>query len=316
MPEFLRAYCERQADGSLVAPGPIRFVASTEGVKRDGRTLRMDRWMLDSFRQNPVFLWAHDYWGRNLPIGRVEPAVENGQLMADVTFDQEDDFARQVESKYRRGYLNAVSVGWNDVQKGKEIWHELLDVSAVPVPGDADALMERQYRALQAWMDDPEHGRWTMEDALPHHAAGGEVEWSGVARAMIQVIAGFVPDGERRSAYNHLERHYRELERVAPEFRLLSEVEGLGESELRGLFLEGEATDFGLPIVDFGQRVGAVLNARNRDKLGQAVALIQAVLESAEKEPKEEPPAEEGGDGAEERMLRRILDGLGGHLVV
>jgi len=54
----------------MEAGGPIRFVASTEGVKRDGKDLSADDWLLDDYRANPVVLWAHDYVGRTLPIGK------------------------------------------------------------------------------------------------------------------------------------------------------------------------------------------------------------------------------------------------------
>jgi HK97 family phage prohead protease len=156
---FLRAYMVRK-DGEEGAAGEvIRFKASTEGVKRDGLMVDPQGWKLDNFRKNPVFLWVHDYFGRNLPIGKVTSVnVEDKTLVSDVVFDQEDEFARAVERKYRTGFLNAVSVGWNTVafrpSKGGEApvitEAELLDISAVPVPGDPDALMEREGAGLRA----------------------------------------------------------------------------------------------------------------------------------------------------------------------
>ncbi len=127
---------------AATADGPMRFVASTEGVKRDGLDLKSGDWRLDNYRRNPVFLWAHDYWG--LPIGRVDVSVDGKRLIADVTFDRDDPFAAQVERKYRAGFLNAVSVGWDTREEG----NDLLDISAVPVPGDPDALKLDQVRAL------------------------------------------------------------------------------------------------------------------------------------------------------------------------
>lgn len=180
---FLRAYCER-AETSAAAPGtPIRFVASTEGVKRDGKELLAQDWRLDNFKRNPVFLWVHDYMGSTLPIGRVNNvAVEGQALISDVEFDQADEFARQVESKYRRGFLNAVSVGWSDVAEGKRIMHDLMDVSAVPVPADPDALKTEQARALRAMLRDLETGRDRM--AIPPHStekAPEAMAWDGPA---------------------------------------------------------------------------------------------------------------------------------------
>lgn len=170
---FLRAFMVRGEEPGK-AGDTIRFTASTEGIKRDGRELEMKNWNLENYKLNPVFLWVHDYMGNNLPIGRAEAMVEDKRLVADVTFDQSDEFARKVEAKYRGGFLNAVSVGWFDVmrcgkcgyrydpwrregdqcptckEKGeKKLEYDLLDISAVPVPGDPDALIMRELRALQ-----------------------------------------------------------------------------------------------------------------------------------------------------------------------
>lgn len=154
----IRGFRAKEQDS---APGtPIRFTASTEGIKRDGLDLSMSQWDLRNFEANPVFLWAHDYTGRNLPLGRVELIKDEEErvLKADVTFDQNDPFAKQVEHKYRNGFLHAVSVGWDTlVPEGKmlrelkteDIRLDLLDLSGVPVPGDPDALMERFIRSLQ-----------------------------------------------------------------------------------------------------------------------------------------------------------------------
>jgi hypothetical protein len=168
---------------AAAAPGtPIRFIASTEGVKRDGKELLAQDWRLDNFRRNPVVLWVHDYMGNKLPIGRADVAIESQQLISDVEFDQADEFARSIESKYRRGFLNAVSVGWSDVAEGKRIMHDLMDVSAVPVPADPDALKAEQARALRAMLRDLETGHDRM--AIPPHStekAPEAMAWDGPA---------------------------------------------------------------------------------------------------------------------------------------
>ena len=112
---FLRALAE-VAEGSK--PGePIRFVASTGGVKRDGLDLDQGRWRLENYQRNPVVLWAHDYMGARPPIGKASVMVDEDRdgtghrLIADVVFDQADEFARSIENKYRNGFMSAVSVG-------------------------------------------------------------------------------------------------------------------------------------------------------------------------------------------------------------
>lgn len=352
--QYMRALVEsREGD-------PLRFVASTEGVKRDGKALRSDRWLLDNYRANPVVLWSHDYLGRTLPIGRADVQVEGDRLVADVVFDRDDEFARQVERKYRDGFLNAVSVGWEDVRRGGDLWHELLDISAVPVPADPDALIERQRRGLaeiaslfdrvlnpqargahpphttpkapedtawdgpgevakaegaeqlwrmHAWRDDSMDPDTKQAYKLPHHLASGEVVWRGVAAAMARLMQGAtqIPDDDRKGVYIHLERHYRQFDKEPPEFRSVEELICLGPSELRGLFLEGEPEMF--PELFEGHerqyRVGAVLNARNRERLEQAARLIQEVLDSA-------TPQQGDEERAQLEILTKLRTILGG----
>lgn len=145
-------YTRALADPALAAEAgsPIRFVASSHEAARDNFTIRQDRWTLDNFRRNPVVLFAHDY-GRP-PIGKGTPSVTERGLELDVTFDQGDPFARDIERKYRDGYMNAVSIGWDDVKAEGEAepYHDLWEVSAVPVPSDPGALMDRQRSAVRA----------------------------------------------------------------------------------------------------------------------------------------------------------------------
>ncbi len=96
MQTHIRGYCERAA--TPAEPGtPIRFVASTEKVGRDGLVILSDSWQLDNFRANPIFLWHHDYFGGRGPIGKAAVSVEKNRLIADVTFDQGDPFAVDVD---------------------------------------------------------------------------------------------------------------------------------------------------------------------------------------------------------------------------
>lgn len=171
-PEFL---ARENLDGDvaqLIPAGeldPLRFIASTEAVGRDGDIIEAKAWTakgLAPFRKNPVFLWEHNLRDRTLPIGRVpKVGVEKSDavgrhLAAVVALDEEDPFARKVHSMYRRGILNAVSVRWltkafkvpsDDERKEKGLGPfgiivseaELLEISAVTVPGDSKALKQR-----------------------------------------------------------------------------------------------------------------------------------------------------------------------------
>lgn len=141
---------------SVREDAPLTVVLATEGRKGDGIDLRMAGAQLDRFRANPVLGYGHAYWGRaNLPIGRVAPdsvSVEGLRLTGSLEFDTGDDFAREVERKMRSGFLNAVSIGfevtrWEDPKSNywtggvAETW-ELHELSVVPVPMDASAVVE------------------------------------------------------------------------------------------------------------------------------------------------------------------------------
>lgn len=181
-------------------PGdPIHFHASTPGVKRDGLDLRANGWTLKNYRKSPVMLWCHDK--KSLPLGRVDVEARD-VLDTGVHFDQEDDFARKVESKYRRRFLHAVSVGWDFVDgQGQRIntsrlsldeirdraFYDLTELSGVPVPADPDALIQRTReglrslgRELVALYDDQEseHGELNADEVRT--AVWDEVQRLGI----------------------------------------------------------------------------------------------------------------------------------------
>ncbi|MEM1506336.1 HK97 family phage prohead protease [Domibacillus sp. 8LH] len=127
----------------------LRFIGSTEHVDRDGDTISSGGWDLKNYKQNPVFLWAHDY--SIPPIGRaLKVAVQNRKLVFDIEFPAKGiyPFADTIYELYKGGFLNATSVGF----VGKEAvptetgYHytkqELLELSAVPVPSNPTALQQ------------------------------------------------------------------------------------------------------------------------------------------------------------------------------
>lgn len=148
---YVRAYIDRDA---TTEGGPIRFVGATEGEKGDGIDLRMSGARLARYRSNPIVGYGHSYWGRSsLPIGKSERTVVDGsRLLMDVRFDLADEFAATVDRKYRDGFLNAVSIGfdvlaWDDPKSnywtgGVAVEWELFELSSVPLPMDADAVVE------------------------------------------------------------------------------------------------------------------------------------------------------------------------------
>lgn len=170
---YMRGYVLRAGDdetGDDAAGKPLTIVAATEGRKGDGLNLTMAGAELGRFEANPVLGYGHSYWGRDgLPIGRADKTwIDSDRLKMSLLFDQDDDFARTVERKYRGGYMNAFSIGfdvWNIGDDGIPEGWELFEVSAVPLPMDPNAVVEsgRSERAALArlagldstWLDLP-----------------------------------------------------------------------------------------------------------------------------------------------------------------
>jgi HK97 family phage prohead protease len=137
----------------------LEFVGSTEIPDRDGEVIRADGWDLKNYRKNPVFMWAHRY--DQPPIGKaLKVKAEDGKLKFKIEFaDQETyPFADTVYRLYKGGFMSATSVGfvpkeWEDGDDDKApkrtyTKQELLELSAVPVPSNPDALVQARESGL------------------------------------------------------------------------------------------------------------------------------------------------------------------------
>ena len=169
--EGRRVLLQRGVTLEHAAPDPdkgsrvFQFVASSDGVKRDGNRIDNKGWEFENFSKNPVFLWCHDY--SSLPIGRhVDWKVEkvNGKHVLKVwsEFCEEsmNPFAEKVRLMYEKGYLRAGSVGWIPLEAKSRLDEsgefegydftrsELLEFSAVPVPADPDAIVQAYSRGV------------------------------------------------------------------------------------------------------------------------------------------------------------------------
>lgn len=120
----------------------MRFVASTNEPDRHGDTIDQAGWTIPKY---VPFLWKHDH--DQPPLGRmVRHTVEEHQLMLDIEFDLEDDFAKEIHRKYQNDVLDPVSVGFipkegepNDHGGFHFTEQELLELSAVPVGANPGA---------------------------------------------------------------------------------------------------------------------------------------------------------------------------------
>ncbi len=123
--------------------GSFEVVVSTADVDRAGETIDQNGWDLSFYKQNPIVLWAHDYFG--LPIG-VTTSIEvvDGKLVAKGKFAPADanPLAQQIRKLYDLKIVRATSVGFipKEMDGDKILSAELLEFSFVPVPANPYAL--------------------------------------------------------------------------------------------------------------------------------------------------------------------------------
>jgi HK97 family phage prohead protease len=146
------------AEGEGLLKGSATFVASTASEDRYSDIISQDGWDLSSYRKNPVILFNHD--SRALPIGKGDVEVVDGQLLLDVEFDMDDPLAEKISRKVDKGFINAVSVGFNPIrsvqrnelptehkyfgERGRYFERsELLEVSIVTIPANSEAIASK-----------------------------------------------------------------------------------------------------------------------------------------------------------------------------
>ena len=157
--------------------------ATMGGEDRKGDVIESSGWDLSAYRENPVFLWAHDR-GRP-PIGRaLRVLTDDNGLLAEIEFAP-TELAQEIEGLYRTGFMRGVSVGFVPLEvamrkasQGRRAYHyirqELLEISAVPVPMHAGALSQKEIGGLLVLSREEasEVGGW-LRDLRRH------LEWMG-----------------------------------------------------------------------------------------------------------------------------------------
>lgn len=130
------------------------FTITTSNVDRMGDTIAMAGWKLDAYRKNPVVLWAHD--SSLLPLAKSEKIwIEGDKMKSDTAFTPPGmaRFNDTVFDMYKGGFLSATSVGFIPLKYAFTddptrrfgidfLEQELLEFSCVPVPANAEALIE------------------------------------------------------------------------------------------------------------------------------------------------------------------------------
>lgn len=120
-------------------------IFSTSNVDRHGDIVQQE-WDLKSFKKNPVFLDSHRYDSIEHILGKVIGIKSKDQLEGDIEFMLDNPKGMLAYKMAQDGFLNATSVGFIPLdfgEKGDITKSELLEVSAVSVPANAQALFEK-----------------------------------------------------------------------------------------------------------------------------------------------------------------------------
>jgi len=136
----------------LLEGGMLRHIASDETEDRHGDIVSAKGWILDSYKKNPVVLWAHSHG--TMPVGKnIDIGVSRKKLVGVSEYPSAKmyEFGNTAFRLAALGYMKAVSVGfiplkfelldeenpWGGV---KTLQQDLLEYSIVPVPANPNAL--------------------------------------------------------------------------------------------------------------------------------------------------------------------------------
>lgn len=131
-------------------------IISTSGLNcYGGRVLTSDI-DLTQFKKNPLLLWMHrrSFDRDAMPIGRIDNLRTDGdRLIGTPVFDQNDEFAKKIESKWENGFLRMASAGIEIIETSDAPEHllqgqtrrtitrcRLEEVSIVDIGGNDEAL--------------------------------------------------------------------------------------------------------------------------------------------------------------------------------
>jgi hypothetical protein len=173
-----------RAAGEVDPSAPMAFVFSSEMQASDGDIIEAKSWNLRRYVRNPVVLDGHNVdrvVGRAVDVRKVLDETRKGQpwryLAGSIVFDLADPEAARIAGQHARGFRSAVSVRWRPGElvprstlPVDHVWYaaaamgpwgvpvesyvhkraELLEVSSVSIPADAEALQQRARAAARA----------------------------------------------------------------------------------------------------------------------------------------------------------------------
>lgn len=179
-------------------------IISTSGLNCYGGRVLTSGIDLTQFQKNPLLLWMHrrSFDRDAMPIGRIDNLRTDGdRLIGTPVFDQNDEFAKKIESKWENGFLRMASAGIEIIETSDAPEHllqgqtrrtitrcRLEEVSIVDIGGNDEALQlyDRSGKVLKLAAGED-------NDALPLLAPEKKDDPSGTA-----------PDGKADNQTNKL----------------------------------------------------------------------------------------------------------------
>lgn len=131
-------------------------IISTSGLNCYGGRVLTSGIDLTQFQKNPLLLWMHrrSFDRDAMPIGRIDNLrIDGDRLIGTPVFDQNDEFAKKIESKWENGFLRMASAGIEIIETSDAPEHllqgqtrrtitrcRLEEVSIVDMGGNDEAL--------------------------------------------------------------------------------------------------------------------------------------------------------------------------------
>lgn len=139
------------------ADNKFHAVFSTASEDRHGDIVEQN-WDFKYYKKNPVYLDSHNYDSVEFIIGRVSNITsKKGPLEGDIEFALRNLRGKLAHDLAEDGFLNTSSVGFIPKKfddKGRILESELLEISAVSVPANAEALFEKDYEPNDSHNDE------------------------------------------------------------------------------------------------------------------------------------------------------------------
>lgn len=225
------------------------FVISDESVNSYGFRTLTDGIDLTLFKKNPIALWVHKrMWGLReeiLPIGRwVNLRKENGKLLGDLEFDEDDDFAVKLQKKVDKKIINMVSPGlrpltWSDdpkhIEKGQTratlIKCIVREISLVDIGSNGNALRLFDDGGEEINLSD--NGNGTLIPLLDFNNQNNDMEFHKQIAQVLKLSDG-ASEADVLAAVQNSVNSIAKLSDLKGQVTTLSEAKSNLETELQG----------------------------------------------------------------------------------